>query len=62
MGTHQIAARLRASAKILRRLATEIEDDPAAAATLRQIADTLKAAADGLERKMVQIKPPLNDA
>lgn len=54
-----MAVTIRTRAELARRLSTEIKD-PAAAATLREIADTLEAEADKLEHNIEPIRdtPP----
>lgn len=55
----ELAVTIRTRAELARRLSTEIKD-PAAAATLREIADTLEAEADKLEHNVEPIRdtPP----
>jgi hypothetical protein len=62
MGSELVES-IRTRAELARRLSTEIKD-PAAAATLREIADTLDAEADKLEQNVEPIRqqiPPAAD-
>lgn len=58
---NELVASIRTRAELARRLSTEIKE-PAAAAALREIADTLEQEADKLEDNVASIRQPLPPA